>query len=404
MKGISVPPQFERRGHWQAALVVLVALVALVSPAMPAAQAQFMVVGNDEKVWWDDTGKQINQAPGKDTVGIYDIKSPATPKLLATLQLENSIFGPPVNIAVTPSGDIALVANSVTQVKDGDAWKPQPDTKIYVIDLKASPPKQIATIEGGKQPSGMAINKKGDLALVANRADSSISVLSIAGKEVKLVGSVPVGDSVATVAITPDGKHAIAIKNTVNKVAWLDIDGQKVTYNKYDMIVGNFPYNVDITSDGKIAIVNNNGNAGAADGNVDTVAIVDLEAMPPRVIDFVVVGDGPEGLAISPKGNLAVSVLLRGGNGDKKAFFYHKNGSLVVLKVSGKKVTKVGEVEVGGLPEAAEFSPDGKYLYVGNFIDGDMSIFKVDGTKLTDTGKRMKIDGHPAAMGVSPPK
>src|SRR5260221_5370030 len=401
MKGISVPPQSERRGHWPAAFVVL---VALVPPAMPAAQAQFMVVGNDEKVWWHDAGKQITQAPAKDTVGIYDIKSPATPKLLATLQLENSIFGPPVNIAVTPGGDIALVANSVTQVKDGDAWKPQPDTKIYVIELKASPPKQIATIEGGKQPSGLAINKKGDLALVANRADSSISVLSIAGKEVKLVSSVPMGDSVATVAITPDGKHAIAVKNTVNKVAWLDIDGQKVTYNKYDMIVGNFPYNVDITPDGKIAIVNNNGNAGAADGNVDTVAIVDLEAMPPRVIDFVVVGDGPEGLAISPKGNLAVSVLLRGGNGDKKAFYYHKNGSLAVLKISGKKVTKIGEVEVGGLPEAAEFSPDGKYLYIGNFIDGDMSIFKVDGTKLTDTGKRMKIDGHPAAMGVSPPR
>src|SRR5882762_9938780 len=401
MKGISVPPQSERRGHWPAALVVLVALVALVSPAMPAAQAQFMVVGNDEKVWWDDTGKQINQAPGKDTVGIYDIKSPATPKLLATLQLENSIFGPPTNIAVAPSGEIALVANSVTQVKDGDAWKPQPDTKIYVIDLKASPPKQIATIEGGKQPSGMAISRKGDLALVANRADNSISVLAIAGKEVKLVGSVAMGDSVATVAITPDGKHAIAVKNTTNKVAWLDIDGQKVTYNKYDMIVGNFPYNVEITPDGKIAIVNNNGNSGAADGNVDTVAIIDLGVTPPRVTDFVVVGDGPEGLAISPKGNLAVSVLLRGGNADKKAFYYHKNGSLAVLKISGKKVTKIGEVEVGGLPEAAAFSPDGKYLYVGNFMDSDMSILKVDGTKLTDTGKRMKMEGHPVAMRIS---
>jgi DNA-binding beta-propeller fold protein YncE len=398
MNGTSTPPQSERRGHWPAALVALAVVIA------PAAQAQFMVVGNDEKVWWDDAGKPINQAPGKDTIGVYDIKSPATPKLLATLQLENSIFGPPVNLAVTPSGDIALVANSVTQVKDGEGWKPQPDTKIYVIDLKASPPKQIATIEGGKQPSGMAISRRGDFALVANRADNSISVLSIAGKEVKLVGSVPMGDSVAAVAITPDGKHAIAVKNTANKVAWLDIDGQKVTYNKYDMIVGNFPYNVDITPDGKIAIVNNNGNNGAADGNIDTVAIVDLEATPPRVIDFVVVGDGPEGLAISPKGNLAVSVLLRGSNADHKAFFYHKNGSLAVLKISGKKVTKVGEVEVGGLPEAAAFSPDGKYLYVGNFMDGDMSILKVDGTKLTDTGKRMKIEGHPASGRVSPPK
>jgi DNA-binding beta-propeller fold protein YncE len=400
MKGMPVPSPSARRDLRHAAVVA----VAVFFAALPVAQAQFMVVGNDEKVWWDDTGKQINQAPGKDTLGIYDIKSPATPKLLASLQLENSVFGPPVNVAVTPSGDIALVANSVTQVKDGEAWKPQPDNKIYVIDLKASPPKQISTIEGGKQPSGMAINKKGDLALVANRADNSLSVLSIAGKDVKLVGSVPMGDSVATVAITPDGKHAIAVKNTANKVAWLDIDGQKVTYNKYDMIVGNFPYNVEITPDGKVAIVNNNGNSGAADGNVDTVAVIDLEASPPRVIDFVVVGDGPEGLAISPKGNLAVSVLLRGGNGDKKAFYYHKNGSLAVLKISGKKVTKIGEIEVGGLPEPAGFSPDGKYLYVGNFMDGDMSIFKVDGTKLTDTGKRMKLDGHPAAMGVSPPK
>jgi DNA-binding beta-propeller fold protein YncE len=400
MEAKSIPPRGERRRAWRAALLALATLV----PAIPAAQAQFMVSGNDEKVWWDDTGKQLNQAPGKDTIGIYDIKMPATPKLLATLQLENSVFGPPVNIAVAPSGGIALVANSVTQVKDGDGWKPQPDNKIYVIDLKASPPKQIATIEGGKQPSGIAINKKGELALVTNRADNSVSVLSIAGKEVKLIDTVAMGDSVVAVAITPDGKHAIVVKNTANKVALLDIDGQKVTYNEYDMSVGVFPYNVDITPDGKIAIVNNTGASGGGDGNVDTVAIVDLEAMPPRVIDFVVVGDGPEALAISPKGNLAVSVLLRGSNADHKAFFYHKNGSLAVLKVSGRKVTKVGEVEVGGLPEAVSFSPDGKYLYVGNFIDGDMSILKVDGTKLTDTGKRMKIDGHPASMRVSPPK
>src|SRR6266404_8419822 len=181
----SIPPQSEPWRAWRAVLVALTAMV----PTIPA-QAQFMVLGNEEKVWWDDTGKQLNQAPGKDTIGIYDIKMPAMPKLLATLQLENSVFGPPVNIAVAPSGDIALVANSVTQVKDGDGWKPQPDNKIYVIDLKASPPKQIATIEGGKQPSGIAINKKGELALVTNRADNSVSVLSIAGKEVKLIDTV----------------------------------------------------------------------------------------------------------------------------------------------------------------------------------------------------------------------
>ncbi len=215
MNPMSIPRQTTCRGTRRAALAALVLLTPIA-----LAQAQFMVVGNDEKEWWDDTGKQINRAPGKDTIDIYDIKAPATPKLLTALQLEN---------------------------------------KIYVIDLKAAPPKLISTVEAGKQPSGMAINRKGDLALVANRADNTVSVLSIAGKDVKLIDTVAMGDSVAAVAITPDGKHAVAVKNTANRVAWLDIDGQKVTYNKYDMIVGNFPYNVEIVPDGKIAIVNNNG-------------------------------------------------------------------------------------------------------------------------------------------------
>jgi YVTN family beta-propeller protein len=61
-------------------------------------------------------------------------------------------------------------------------------------------------------------------------------------------------------------------------------------------------------------------------------------------------------------------------------------------------VTKVGEVVLGGLPEGAVFSPDGKYLYVGNFLDSDVSILRVDGTKVTDTGKRLQLPGHPASM------
>jgi hypothetical protein len=34
-------------------------------------------------------------------------------------------------------------------------------------------------VQIGKQPSGLAINRAGDLALVANRNDKSISLLSI---------------------------------------------------------------------------------------------------------------------------------------------------------------------------------------------------------------------------------
>ena len=45
--------------------------------------------------------------------------------------------------------------------------------------------------------------------------------------------------------------------------------------------------------------------------------MIDLEQTPPRVIDHIVVGDAPEGFAISPKGDLALAILLRGSNSDK---------------------------------------------------------------------------------------
>ena len=155
---------------------------------------------------------------------------------------------------------------------------------------------------------------------------------------------------------------------------------------------------VFFSADGKLLLTADNGLSGASDGNVDTVTVVDLEAVPPRVIDKVVVGDGPEGFAISPDGRMAVAVILRGSNADKKAFFYNRNGSVVALKIDGKKVTRTNEIEVRGLPEGLVFSDDGKYLYVGNYLDSDVTILQVVGDQLVDTGKRMSLPGHPAAM------
>ena len=375
-------------------------LLIMVVFALPyAAAAQLMIIGNDEKVTFDDAGKLVFGPPGKDTISVVDIgTNPESPKIIANLSLMNSIFGPPLNLAITPDERLAIVANSVTWVQDGGAWKPTPDNKLYVIDLKARPPKHIATVEVGKQPSGLSINARGDLALVANREDKSISVLSIRHDEVKLIDTIAMGDSVAHVVFTPDGGRALAVKFPAHKVAVLDVSGQKVTYAKYDMPVGLWPYNIDVTPNGKLALTADNGNGGRSDGHIDTVSVIDLEASPPRVIDRVVVGDAPEGLVISPTGEIAVAMLLRGNDGPKNAWFYNRNGSVVVLKIDGKKVTKVGEVEVRGLPEGAVFSPDGKYLYVGNFIDSDVSILRVEGTRVTDTGKRLQLPGHPASM------
>jgi DNA-binding beta-propeller fold protein YncE len=360
-----------------------------------------MIVGLDEKLLWDDDGKPILAAPGKDQVLIVDLADPENPKTVASLPLKNSIVGPPVNVAINPAGTVALVADSVDVIKDGDALKQVPDNKIHVIDLGANPPKLAATITGGKQPSGLSFSPDGRMALVANRGDNSISVLSVNGTDVKITDTVTLPDSVAHVAFTPDGKRALAVRFPAHKISVLDIAGDKVTYNKIDLPTGQWPYNVEVAPGGKIALTSDNGGAGSSDGSVDTASVIDLEASPPRIIDRVVVGDGPEGLAVSPKGDLAVAVILRGSN-MKKAFFYEKNGSVAVLKIDGRKVTKTQDIEVGGLPEAAMFTPDGKYILVGNYLTEDFSILKVDGGNVTDTGKRFKVPGHPASGRMGP--
>ncbi len=383
-----------------AAMTVVMAGVGI--GATTAAAAPFMIVGNDEKLIWDAEGKPVMSPPGKDSVVIVDLADPMSPKIVANLPLKNSVIGPPVNLDIDPTGAVALVADSINVTKDGDTLKQGPDNKIYVIDLKAKPAKLAATITGASQPSGLSINPAGNLALVANRADKSISVLSVNGTDVKIIDTVPMGDEVSHVVFTPDGKHALATKNTVNKVALLDVDGNKVTYTKRDLLVGLFPYNIVVAPNGSIALTADNGNAGSSDGNVDTVSVIDLTAQPPRVIDHVTVPDSPEGLAFSPKGNLAAAADALGSNKSKQDFFYHPHGLITILRVDGKKVVKLNDIEVGGLPEAVCFTPDGQYLYAGNYIDQDFSILRVDGNKVTDTGKRFKVTGHPASARMSP--
>jgi DNA-binding beta-propeller fold protein YncE len=372
---------------------VLVGLAAV-------GQAQHLVIGLDNKIDIDDSGKQVPRPPGKDAVLIVDIHRREAPRIVGTLPLMNSLLGPPTNLAITPDDHVALVANSVVWVEDGGTWKPAPDTKLFVIDLQADPPTLVETVTVGKQPSGMALNKAGTLVLIANRADSSVTVATLTGTQIKVINTItfPAGDEPASVAITPDAKHALVARYKANKLAVLDIDGDTVTYNKQELPAGLLPYNVQITPDGHLALV----TAGTPDGHVDAMPVYDLTATPWRVIDWVVVGDGPEGLTISPTGQLAVAVLINGSAAAKNAWYYHK-GALALLAINGTKVTRVGEVEVGRLPEGVAFSPEGTYLYVANDLDDDLWTFKVEGTTLTRVGQPLKLPGHPASMRSSVP-
>src|SRR5438309_12005745 len=106
-----------RFGRLAAVAIVIGGLVAGLS-SRPAA-AQILIVGNDEKQGWDENAKPIFREPGKDTLTVIDISKPDMPRITASVPLMNSVVGPPTNLAITPSGEIALVANSLEPLVQG---------------------------------------------------------------------------------------------------------------------------------------------------------------------------------------------------------------------------------------------------------------------------------------------
>ncbi len=377
-----------------AALALSLASTCLVPlPAM--AGVNDILIGLDQKVVYGPDGS-ANGPPGQDAVVVVDIGNPAKPKIRASLPLMNSLLGPPTNLQITPDGKLGLVANSVVMNQDGGVWKTAPDDKLYVIDLAANPPKQIDTVTVGKQPSGMAISRKGDLALIANRAGKSVSVLSIQNGVVKLVGDVPMEQEAAAVAITPDGKRAFVGLNTVNRIGVLAIDGQKVTYDKTLDIPAAFnPYNVDVTPDGKYAIVTTTGAGGL---NGDAQIVIDAKGPHPHVVNIMTPGNGPEGFAISPNGKWVVSVLLLGTGAKPGAYNYTKTGEAVLMSVGADGTLSVkSRARLGGLPEGLAYNGKSEYVYIGNYIDRDLQTFHIQNGKLVEVD-RMKLPGQPASV------
>jgi DNA-binding beta-propeller fold protein YncE len=365
--------------------------------ATPAlASIHDILIGLDEKVTYDANG-QVNGAPGKDAVLIMDVSNPAKPRIRASLSLMNSLLGPPTNLQITPDGKLGLVANSVVMNQDGTAWKTAPDNKLFVIDMNANPPKLADTVTVGMQPSGMAISRNGDLALIANRAGKSVSVLSIQNGAVKSLGDIPMEQEAAAVVISPDGKRAFVCLNLVHKIAVLAIDGQKVTYDKsLDIPSAVNPYNIDITADGKYVIAS---NTGAQKNNGDAEVVIEATGAHPHVVDIMSPGNGPEGFAISPNGKWAAAPLLLGSGAKDSDWFKTKGGELVVMSIGpGGKLTVTGKVPLGVLPEGIAYSPNSDYIYVGNYVDKDLQVFRVNNGKPVQVGPDMKLPGQPASM------
>lgn len=375
------------------------ALLTFAIPGAAMAEAPaFILVGLDGKTFFEAQGGR-NGPNGHDAVGVLDVSDEAQPRLVHTLPLDNSVYGPPTNLRITPNGRLGLVASSVLMRQEGSAWYAKADNRLHVIDLAAMPPRLVETATVGLQPSGLAINKTGDLALIANREGRSVTALTISGTVVRHLATIDVGDEAAAVAFAPDGRRAFVAKNKAGKIGVLAIDGTSLSYDRnLDMPVGSGVYGLDVTPDGKLALTGNTGPE-PSDGHADTVSVIRADGKRPVVIDHLGIGDTPEALAIAPDGRHAAVSVVRGASAPQGSPGYTPTGSVALLSINPDGgVRRVAEAAAGAVTQGIVFSPSGGYVYIGNYVDRTLGVYRVIGDTLTDTGTRVSLPGQPASL------
>jgi DNA-binding beta-propeller fold protein YncE len=366
----------------------------------PGAPAQWAISSNDNKVILDNGVVKVVPDAAPDTVTIIDLGA-TPPKVIAEIPVPGSVVGPPMSVAVTPDQGLALVTSSMKK-DPADATKTVPDNRVSVVDLRATPPAVIATLQAGMGAAGVSINRQGTLALVANRAESTVSVFTIQGKTVAPSSVVRLGDDKSgpsQPAFTRDGRAALVTRDGDSFISILTVDGTKVEYSKRDLSAGMRPYGLDVSADGSIAVV---ANIGRGQGDNDTVSVIDLQAQPVRVVETVVVGQTPEGIALSPDGKLCAVVVMNGSNKPRESPFYNANGKLLLYRVDGTKLVPAAAAWIGRWSQGIAFSADSRTILVQNMADRDIQVLRWDGSNLQDTGQRIKTNGGPAGIRTAP--
>jgi len=265
-----------------------------------------------------------------------------------------------------------------------------------------------ARVELPHHPQGIAVNRAGTLLLAAT-AGGTVSAFAIKGGTLAPLGELKLSDRrLAGISITPDGKAALVALRDEQGLMVLDIDGTKVSTQRERVSTGVAPYVVDVSSDGRWAVVGNvglaglPGNVGRLAGDADTFTLVDVSKRPFRAVQHVSVPSLPEGIAISPDGRWIAVQSMDGSNLTPDNPGRRARGRLTLFEVRDGRAVQSAELPAGEAGQGVVFSADGRHVLAQFNVEKQIAVYAVDGGRLADTGTRLAFTGGPSSIRSMP--
>ncbi|HSX26339.1 MAG TPA: YncE family protein [Chlamydiales bacterium] len=250
----------------------------------------------------------------------------------------------------------------------------------------------IATIGVGDTPAGIAVTPNNLFAYVANNNNDgipngdSVSVLNLIYNTLQQTIHDSSFNQPYTVTINAAGTKAYVTNSNSTTVTIIDIATNTVTGT-----IGGFhePSGFVITPDGNHAYVNNYANDMDASGQGTTVRVVDLNTNA-IVGSAITVGLAPAAMAITPDGAYVYVVSYVDGN--------LGTGTISIIKTSDNSVRLNAITGLSG-PFAIAITPNGQYAYVTNFGSNNFSPV---GTTVSVVSISSNTIAGTIALGIQP--
>jgi DNA-binding beta-propeller fold protein YncE len=388
----------------QARLLALGLMALAVTRPAARATADLIVSANDAKYVRVVGRDTYPSDAGPDTLTVIDA-SGTPPRVIATVPVQHTLAGPPQGVAITPNGRLAIV--SAPNHYDRSEQKVVPGDFLQVIDLTAPAPHVVEKIGVGAHPQGLAINRDGTLLLAATTG-GTVAVLAIDGNTLRLKDRLKVADKrLSGVSFTHDGRAALVALRDEQGVVVLDVNDGNVTTARDRITTGIGPYSVDVSSDGKWAVVGNAGLAALVDpghlhADADSFTLIDVSHRPFRAVQHVTVPSVAEGVAISPDGRWIAVQATDGSNLPADHPGRKPRGRVQLFEIRRGVAVRTADLPGGEAGQGVLFSADNRTLLVQFNVEKQIAVYAVNGGALRDTGVRIPIAGGPASLRSMP--